>query len=275
MQLSYNCMIKNSLTTLVKQGCSELFEGVSNWRICHLIGAGDLRRRYARSLLGQFWLTLSTGITIMIMAFVWSVLFKSPLKEMLPHLAVSIIIWQFIAGVVIDATTLFTSSNHMLLSQRLVCSTVVYASVYRNFLILLHNLVIIPIVFLILGVPFTLQILLIVPALILILISSVWITYIVAALSVRFRDLANLLNSFMQLAFYVTPVIWKPGFMVGHEWVIWINPFAYYLSIIRSPLLGEAIVLFEWGVVGLITLVGLMLSVVFIGKYRRKLLFWL
>lgn len=268
-------MNKTSIVELARRGVSDLAEGMSNWRIWHLIGAGDLRRRYARSRMGQLWLTLSTGFTIMIMAFVWSVLFKSSLEDMLPHLAVSIIIWQFLAGVVTDATTLFTTSGHMLLSQRLVCSTVVYASVYRNFLTLLHNLVIIPIVFVVFGVPVTLKILLIIPALAFILITSVWLTYVIAALSARFRDLVSLLNSLMQLAFYVTPVIWKPGFMEGHEWVVLINPFAYYLSVIRSPILGNSIELYEWGVVLLITLLGLLLSVIFIGKYRRKLLFWL
>lgn len=257
------------------QGFSDLFEGITNWRVWHLIGAGDLRRRYARSRLGQFWLTLSTGFTIMIMAFVWSILFKQPLEGMLPHLAVSLILWQFIAGVVTDATNLFVSSNHMLLSQRLVCSTVVYASVYRNVLSLLHNLAIVPIVFLVFGVPITPMILLIIPAFILIIITSVWITYVVAALSARFRDLVNLIGSLMQLAFYVTPVIWKPGFMAGYEWVIWVNPFAYYLSIIRSPILGEPIMWFEWVVAISITFLGLLLSAIFIGKYRRRLLFWL
>jgi len=268
-------MSKLSFRNLAISGVSELVEGMNNWRIWHLIGAGDLRRRYARSRLGQFWLTLSTAFTIMIMAFVWSIIFKQPLEDMLAHLAVSIIIWQFIAGVMADATTLFTTSSHMLLSQRLVCSTVVYASVYRNFLTLLHNLAIVPIVFIIFGVPITPQILLFFPALILMLITSVWVAYLVAAVSARYRDLANLINSLMQLAFYVTPVIWKPGLMDEYKWVIEINPFAYYLSIMRSPILGEPFVMLEWGVATLMTFGGLLLSLVFIGLYRRKLLFWL
>ena len=261
--------------SLIYRGYSDLIEGFNNWRVWHLIGAGDLRRRYARSKIGQFWLTLSTGFTIMIMGFVWAILFKQPIQEMLPHLAVSLILWQFIAGVVTDATALFVTSNHLLLSQRLACSTVVYASVYRNFLSLLHNLVIIPIVFAVFGVPITFQVLLIIPAIGVIIVTAVWVTYVVAALSARFRDLANLIGSLMQLAFYVTPVIWKPGFMAGYEWVIWINPFAYFLSIVRSPILGESIMWFEWATAVSIALAGLVLSMIFIGKYRRRILFWL
>jgi ABC-type polysaccharide/polyol phosphate export permease len=264
------------ISSLFRAGLADLDEGLRKWRLWHLIGAGELRRKYARSRIGQFWLTLSTAFSIAIMAFVWSMLFKVPLAEMLPHLAVSIIVWQYIAGVMSDATSLFQTNNHLLLSQRVVCSTVVYASVYRNLLVLLHNLAIIPIIFLIFSVPITPKILLIVPGLILISITSVWIVYVSGALCARFRDLGNAINSLMQLAFYVTPVIWKPGFVAAeHEWLIKLNPFAYFLNIIRGPILGEPFSSFDWSVATIMTMGGLFLSISFIGIYRRRILYWI
>jgi ABC-type polysaccharide/polyol phosphate export permease len=164
----------------------------------------------------------------------------------------------------------------LLLSQRVVCSTVVYASVYRNLLVLLHNLIIIPVIFLIFSVPVTFKILLIFPGLILISITSVWIVYVSAALCARFRDLGNALNSLMQLAFYVTPVIWKPGFVnAEHEWLIKLNPFSYFLNILRGPILGEPFSTFDWGLAIILTTAGLFLSIGFIGVYRRRILYWI
>ncbi len=195
---------------------------------------------------------------------------------MLPYMAISIILWQFIASMMSDAANLFISSGHLLLNQRIECSVIVYAAVYRNFLTLLHNLVIIPIVFIVFLVPVKPQIFLIFPALILIMITSVWVTYVVAILCARFRDLTNILNSVMQLAFYVTPVIWKPGFMgESYHWVLLINPFTYFLNILRSPFLGEPVLLFDWGVAILVCWGGLLLSLPFIGKFRRQLLYWI
>ena len=49
---------------LAEAGWRDIHEGIENWRIWHLMGSAELRRRYARSRLGQFWLTLSTGILI-------------------------------------------------------------------------------------------------------------------------------------------------------------------------------------------------------------------
>jgi ABC-type polysaccharide/polyol phosphate export permease len=267
---------KNYCPAIIISGFSDLREGLSDWRIWHLIGAGELRRRYARSRIGQFWLTLSTGITILIMSFVWSALFKTHLADMLPYMAVSIILWQFIAGIMSDAVNIFTTNSGYLLSQRIVCSTIVVASVYRNFLTLLHNLIIIPIIFVVFLVPIKLQILLVVPAIMLIIITSIWVSYLIAAVCARFRDLSNIINAIMQLAFYVTPVIWKPGFLGENlKWVMWLNPFTYFLEIMRAPILGQPFSIFVWGVAVLITFIGLFFSLIFIGKYRRQLLFWI
>jgi len=267
---------KRSLHAIIMSGFSDLREGMMQWRVWHLIGAGDLRRRYARSMIGQFWLTLSTGISVLIMAFVWSAIFKATLADMLPYMAVSIILWQFIAGIMSDATSIFSSNSHMLLNQRMVCSTIVIASVYRNFLTLLHNLIIIPIIFIVFLVPVKLQILLLIPSFVLIVITSIWVSYIVAALCARFRDFSNVLNSVMQLAFYVTPVIWKTGLLGENlKWVIWANPFTYFLNIMRSPILGQPLSAFDWVIPVLITFFGLFFSLIFIGKFRRQVLYWI
>ena len=56
----------------IAAGACDIAEGLRNWRIWHLMGTSELRRRYARSRLGQFWLTLSTAITVVTLGAVWS-----------------------------------------------------------------------------------------------------------------------------------------------------------------------------------------------------------
>ena len=50
--------------TALEAGWRECADGLANWRIAHLDGTAVLRRRYARSRLGQFWLTLTTGASV-------------------------------------------------------------------------------------------------------------------------------------------------------------------------------------------------------------------
>jgi hypothetical protein len=65
-------------------GFLELKSGLRYWRLSHLIGLGKIRRRYARSRLGQFWLTLSTAIMVVALGVVWSTLWKVDIRDLMP-----------------------------------------------------------------------------------------------------------------------------------------------------------------------------------------------
>jgi len=262
--------------TLCRGGLSELVEGLSNWRIWHLLGSGDLRRRYARSWGGQFWQTLSTGITAAIMGVVWSVLWRVPIAQMLPYLVTSLILWQFISGMIGDSVGVFPNGANILLGQRIATSTVVYSMIYRNFLIFLHNAVVIVVVFALFWQPVSLQIVLIVPALLLVLVTSVWFSFVCGALCARFRDLGNVVQSVLQLAFYVTPVIWRPEFLAEkHRWLLYANPFAVFMQIARGTVFNEPVSAINWSIASGIAFGGLLLALPIIGAYRRRLTFWL
>lgn len=268
-----------SLTNLITEariGWLELVEGCFNWRIWHLMGSRELRSRYTRSRIGQFWVTLSMGISVVTIGVVWSLLWNISASSMLPHLAASLIVWQFISGILTDATTIFATNRHYLLSQRLACSTLIFSMLYRNLLTLAHNFLIIVIVFIVFRQPITLQLLLIIPGIILTSITAVWLGYIVGILSARFRDINYALQSFIQLFFYITPVIWKPDFIgEQYRWLQLFNPFSIFLSIIRDPITGSGFSAANWLLAITITFGGLMTSLFFIGKYRRRILFWI
>src|SRR5262245_10656665 len=69
-------------------GFEELVDGAYNWRVWHLLGVRELRHRYARSKLGQLWLTLSTAIMIGALGSVWSLLWHQPVRELMPFFGI-------------------------------------------------------------------------------------------------------------------------------------------------------------------------------------------
>src|SRR3978361_2212900 len=60
--------------------------GVVDGRVWLLLGMNDIRQRYRRSRLGQFWITLAMATTIGSLGFLYAFLFRLPLKEYLPYL---------------------------------------------------------------------------------------------------------------------------------------------------------------------------------------------
>src|SRR5262245_55155529 len=124
-------------------GMWEMVEGIGNWRVSHLMGLNEIRRRYARSKIGQFWVTISTGIMVASLGLVWSVLWKVPAGELIPFMSISLILWGLITGTIGEAASVFVQSAPMFLNQGISFSTVIYALLYRNLLIFAHNLPII------------------------------------------------------------------------------------------------------------------------------------
>src|SRR5271165_6031088 len=83
-------------------GVNELAQGIRQWRVWHLLGIWDLRRRYARSKLGQLWLILSTAVMILALGLVWSLLWNQPISELMPFIGVGVIIWNFLSQVLTE-----------------------------------------------------------------------------------------------------------------------------------------------------------------------------
>ena len=124
-------------------GFEELLGGIRYWRISHLIGVRELRHRYARSKLGQLWLTLSTAIMIGVLAIVWSLLWNQPIYQLMPYIGTSLIIWNYLSQLLIDCTSIFVGQGDLYRNQKMNFSVSIYAVIYKNTIMLAHNLIII------------------------------------------------------------------------------------------------------------------------------------
>src|ERR1700742_1396966 len=88
--------------------------GLIDWRVWLLLGMNDIRQRYRRSRLGQFWITLAMATTIVSLGFLYAFLFKQPLGEYLPYLGISFVVWGLMSGIVLDSCMVFISSEGFL-----------------------------------------------------------------------------------------------------------------------------------------------------------------
>lgn len=259
----------------VTEGWGDLIGGLRSWRICHVLGLGPLRQRYARSLLGQFWIVVSTAITVTAFGLVWALLWNVPVQQYLPYIAASHIVWMFINSTILEAVGAFPAHGRYFLTHEAPLSTVVYGAVYRNFVLLLHNLPIALATLVIFRVRVGWDLFLVLPALALAVIFLVMSAYAVALICTRFRDVAQIVGNAMQILFFVTPVMWQPELLPAkHHWLVDFNPFAGMLSLVRDPLLGRAVRAESWVSVGVSACVLLLVVPVFVGLWRRRIVFW-
>jgi ABC-type polysaccharide/polyol phosphate export permease len=264
------------LFDLAAKGARDIVNGLRQWRLCYLIGSADMRRRYARSRLGQLWIMISSAIFVSTMAFVWSFLWHQPVHDMLPFIAIGMMVWQLILGILNESTTALASSRHYFLNQYMPASAILFAVLYRNGVTYLFNIVFPLLICLAFGVPFSLSALLALPGLALLFVTCFAFGFVIAILCARFQDIVQIVANVLQIAFFLSPVLWKPELLPPEaQGYLILNPFAVLVAIVRDPLLGRPLPMTYWGAAVLLAIASLLLALPFIGKFCRRLVYWL
>ena len=256
---------------------ADLSGGMKLWRLAWSLAFSDIRLRYRGSLLGPFWLTLSTAVMIGAMAFLYADLFRADVHTYLPYLAVSIILWNYLSLMVNDGCTCFTQADSMIRGMRMPFTVHAARSVIRNTIILAHNIVVVIAVFIIMGVHQSLYSLWAIPGFLLWLIDAFAMSVLFGAFCARFRDVPQIIMSVMQIAFFVTPIMWYAKLLEHHprgELLIRFNPFYYLLEVVRGPLLGTPMTL-DMVYKALIVSGALILAAVFgFARTRGRIAYW-
>ena len=97
----------------------DLRDGLAAYRLAATLGLLDIKLRYRGSVLGPFWLTLSTGVMVLAMGVLYSELFRMQLHDYMPYLALSLVLWNTLGAIVSDACMCFTSAENTIRSIRM------------------------------------------------------------------------------------------------------------------------------------------------------------
>ncbi len=227
-----------TLATRNRMAVRDVADGLRLFRLSLVLGWLDIRLRYRGSMLGPFWLTLSTAIMVGALGFLYSALFHMTLHDYLPFLALSIVLWNFVSALVSEGCTSFTESEAMIRSLRMPYLLYALRVAVRNVLVLAHNIIVIIGVFVLLAVWPGPAALLAIPALALWAVDAVAVIVLLGAFCARFRDIPPIVTSIMQLAFFLSPIIWKPELLGTRARWLPLNPFYSLFEIVRGPLLG-------------------------------------
>jgi len=254
----------------------DLAESFERWQLWWLLGYNDVRQRYRRSRVGQLWITISMGIFVIAIGPVYALLFNTELKEFLPYLTVNIVVWGFISSMINDACTAFIQSDGYIRQERLPKIGFLYRILVRNLLILGHNALLIPLVFIAFGKPVDPVALLAIPGLIIVTVNCLLMALFLATICSRFRDFPQIVSNVVQVAFFLTPIFWqKKQILADYHFVVDFNPFASLLSVVSSPILGKVPTMFEYGMCLVMALVVGLVAIPFFARYRARIVYWL
>ena len=265
------------LIKLLRSGWRDIFAALKAYELAGVLGWQDIRQRYRRSSLGPFWLTISMGVLIGALGLIFGTLFKSPMKELLPFLSIGLILWTLISTSIIEGCTGFTAGEAIIKQICLPLFSHILRVLWRNLVIFAHNLIIFPLVLLVFWKPLPAISPLAIVGLLLLMINLSWMALLLGVFCTRYRDVPQIVASMLQVFFYLTPIIWIPELLQNRANIFLLNsnPFFHLMEIVRAPLLGVLPSALNWQVCIVLALAGWGFTILFYGRFRSRIAYWL
>ena len=259
-----------------KSGYEELCAGVKSWPIVNQLGRLEFVRKSKRSKIGHWWSAINTGLLIALLGVVFGSLFQLPHEYFLAYLAAGLIIWFHIFAVLVGSTTLYPDNRELILQIALPHAIYPLQLWLREQIIFRYNLLLIPIVFVLVGMHVSWTVLFALAGLVLLELNLAWMIVVLSIISVRYRDVKQIVVNILQFGFYATPIIWDRQLLtlLHADYVLGLNPFFHLIEGVRAPLLGADLPWISFVVTAVMAGVGWIVALFLHGKFHRRIEYW-
>ena len=254
----------------------DVVESIRLWRLWTHLGWGDILKQYRRSFLGPVWISLNTGIFIVVFSLIGAQLFNLPLQSYIAYFCTGHVFFSFFSSLISEGCQTYIASEAFLKQTPYPKMAFVLRVVWRNLIMLAHNFPVVLGVLWWAGLLPDVRLGWFALGLVVTTAAGTLLVALLGAIAARFRDVPMIVTSIMQIAFFVTPVMWQPQQLTERaQLVVLFNPLAALLDMLRSPMLGQvpphSAVLLAIATLAVLALLYLALYL----HARRRIVYWL
>lgn len=253
---------------------SEIFVASKRLPLWLHLAITDLQQTYKRSYVGLAWITFAFALFIGVKVVIFGSFAPGEPGKFAVWLTIGFWVYTFVQFNILDGCNVFMSARAWILGTNLPLVGFVFQSIIRVLIkFILHSSIVIMVL---LYVSWDLQ-----PVawwailgFLVLMINAIWAQIFLGILCTRFRDIAHFIQSIMQVMFFITPIIYLPSQLGKNAWILQWNPFTHYLAIVRDPIVMYTIPVKSWIIVGFITVVGCISSLILLQLFRKRVPFW-
>jgi ABC-type polysaccharide/polyol phosphate export permease len=253
----------------------DLYDGFRNWRLWTTLGWNDIRRRYRRSILGPFWITISMSVLVAALGSLYGHIFHMEIEIYLPYLTLGFVVWGFISTSLKESCQAFWGQADLIKQVRVPFSVHILRLVWANFIVLLHTIIIIVPIWIWFRHWPGVTALLAVPGMAVIGLNLVWVGLVLAVLNTRFRDVSQLVETVLQIAVFATPIMWPVSALGDNTFIADINPLYHLLELVRAPLQGQVPEAHSWMIAVAAAVAGCAVAALLLRRVERRIVYWL
>ncbi|MEO1029409.1 MAG: ABC transporter permease [Pseudomonadota bacterium] len=231
-------------------------------------------QRYRRSYIGIAWAVLSFMVFTLAILFFVAAIRDGILGEMTVFILFGFLFFQLCSSLVTDGTYVFITSQQWIKSVRLPFTVFVMRGMARSLMVFAFNCIGAGLILAFYGYRPTSAGLWAIPGLLAVIFNALWIYLLLGTVVARFRDLGHAIEAVMRMAFFITPIMWLPPEGGMRRVIAEVNPFTHFIALMRDPLLYGTVPVFNWMVVGCISVVGTLIGFAVFARYRGKIVLW-
>jgi len=233
----------------------------------------DYKILYRQTAIGIAWAVLQPILATVAFIFVFG-RFKEITDTGIPYALFvfsGLIIWQFFANSVTDASGSLVASSQMISKISFPRIVIPLAKIGTQFINLTSSAVILVVMMIYFQVtPSLLSIAWLIPILAALFIVSASLSVILSAVNVKYRDIQYILPYFIQLGLFVSPVIYSAASLGKYSLLIKFNPLTGIIDSFRAALFGLEFPALSFTFASTIALVLFFLAVYYFTKAERE-----
>lgn len=265
-------------------------------RLVFSLGWSDFVLKYRGSFLGYLWSFLGPLARFFVIFYVFSPFVGSNIPHYPLYLFLGVILWEYFSGTTITCLQIPFEKSDLIHHVRFPRVILLLVACWSRFLIFLTHFLIFVLFALSFGVSPSLHHVYIVVVLLQMSLFSIGVGALLSSFVLRYRDIAHLWEVFLQILFWLTPIMYRydlkepfltaflqlpqklspPSFNSLLDAFVHFQPLSIMLSDARRALLyGESIGVPSWEHAAGLTAVSILCCIVGVCLFRHRSRFFL
>ena len=193
----------------------------------------DIRGKYKGSFLGVLWSFINPLLTTFIYTIIFSVLLKSTQEHYVVFVIIGVLPWTWFTNTM-SYTNTYLMNGGIIKKVYFPREILAISSVSSGLVNYLISCLIILLFLIFSGIGFNINMLFLPIMLIIQYILQLGILMITSSIDVYVRDFEYIVNFFVQMLFYATPILYSSSMFGKYEWILKLNPLTTIIGAYRD-----------------------------------------
>jgi ABC-type polysaccharide/polyol phosphate export permease len=193
----------------------------------------DIRGKYKGSFLGVLWSFVNPLLQTFIYAIIFSFLLKSNIPHYTTYVVIAVLPWTWFTNTMSGTNSILMNGGIIkkVYFPREILPISIVTSGMVNYII---SCLIILIFLFCTGIGYSWYILFLPVIMLVQYIFQLGFLLLTSSIDVYVRDLEYILNFFVQMLFYATPILWSTDMFGKYQWVLQLNPLTTIVNSYRD-----------------------------------------